>query len=76
MNQWQPITILLVDDDAEDREMAVDALRESRLTNDVRIARDGEELMDYLLRRHQYADASAAPTPGLSPPASSRRSAR
>jgi CheY-like chemotaxis protein len=57
--------ILLTDDDEEDLEMTVEALRASRLGNDLRTTRDGEELMDYLLRRGQYADPSAAPMPGL-----------
>lgn len=58
------ISILLADDDEEDLQMTVDALRESRLSNDVRMVRDGEELMDYLFRRGSYADGNA-PTPGL-----------
>jgi CheY-like chemotaxis protein len=61
----RPITILLVDDDDEDLQMAQEALRESRLGNDLRIAHDGEELMDYLLRRGRYADAADSPMPGL-----------
>ena len=60
-----PVTILLVDDDDEDRQMTIEALRKSRLSNDVRIAVDGEELMDYLLRRRQYSDPADAPVPGL-----------
>ena len=61
----RPITILLTDDDEEDLQMTLEALRESRLGNDLRITRDGEELMDYLLRRGRYADPSDAPMPGL-----------
>ena len=61
----RPITILLVDDDEEDLVMAQEALRESRLGNDLRTTHDGEELMDYLLRRGQYADAADSPKPGL-----------
>ena len=60
-----PITILLVDDDDEDLAMTQEALRKSRLGNDLRTAHDGEELMDYLLRRGQYVDPSESPTPGL-----------
>jgi len=59
------ITILLADDDADDRMMAADALEESRLANDVRFVEDGEELMDYLRRRGKYTDPAAAPRPGL-----------
>jgi CheY-like chemotaxis protein len=62
---YGPILILLVDDDEEDLQMTVEALRESRLGNDLRTTRDGEELMDYLLRRGQYADPADSPVPGL-----------
>jgi CheY-like chemotaxis protein len=59
------VTILLVDDDEEDLQMTEQALRESRLGNDLRAAHDGEELMDYLLRRGRYADPADSPKPGL-----------
>ncbi len=65
MRQQTPVTILLADDDEEDREMTLEALRTSRLANDVRITHDGEELMDYLHRRGDYASPSDAPVPGL-----------
>ena len=60
-----PIVILLTDDDEEDLQMTLEALRESRLGNDLRTTSDGEELMDYLLRRGRYADPSDSPMPGL-----------
>jgi CheY-like chemotaxis protein len=60
-----PITILLADDDEDDLQMTLEALRESRLMNDVRITHDGEELMDYLCRRGPFADPADSPTPGL-----------
>lgn len=65
MKPGRSIVILLVDDDEEDLQMAVEALRESHLGNDMRTTRDGEELMDYLLRRGRYADPSDSPMPGL-----------
>jgi CheY-like chemotaxis protein len=61
----RPITILLADDDADDRMMAADALAESRLANDLRFVEDGEELMDYLHRRGRFSDAADSPRPGL-----------
>jgi len=61
----RPITILLADDDADDRMMAGEALAESRLANDLRLVEDGEELMDYLHRRGRYSDPADAPRPGL-----------
>ena len=61
----RPIVILLVDDDEEDLEMTQEALRESRLGNDLRTTYDGEDLMDYLLRRGRHGDPADSPTPGL-----------
>ena len=43
-----PITILMADDDADDRLMTREAFAESRLGNDLRFVEDGVELMDYL----------------------------
>ena len=64
-NHAKSITILLADDDVDDRMMAREALDESRLANDLRCVEDGEELMDYLSRRGKYADPASSPTPGL-----------
>jgi CheY-like chemotaxis protein len=62
----EAVTILMADDDEDDRELARDALRESRLANELRFVVDGEDLMDYLRREGAYADPSAnAPRPGI-----------
>lgn len=58
------ITILIAEDDADDRLLAQEALQESRLANDVYFVHDGEELLDYLRRRGQYTE-EAAPRPGV-----------
>ena len=60
-----PISILLAEDDPDDRLMATEALEESRLANDLQIVEDGEELMDYLYHRGKYADISNWSLPGL-----------
>jgi CheY-like chemotaxis protein len=60
-----PITLLLADDDEEDRLMTEEALKESHLANDIRFVADGEELTDYLFRRGPYSDPAQSPTPGL-----------
>jgi two-component system, response regulator len=65
MTKGVPITILLAEDDADDRLMVEDALREDHLNNELRFVEDGEELMDYLLRRGKYSDPATAPRPGL-----------
>lgn len=59
------VTILMADDDADDRQMAREALAESRLRNDLHCVEDGEELLDYLKRRGRYADPETCPRPGL-----------
>ena len=61
----KPITILMADDDEEDRMMAKEAWEESWLCNDLRFVEDGVELMDYLERRGKYADPNDSPRPGL-----------
>ena len=60
-----PITILIAEDDPEDRMLAREALEESRLANHVRFVEDGEELLDYLLNRGQWSDPDDAPRPGI-----------
>jgi two-component system response regulator len=64
-NRVRPITILMADDDADDRQMTKEAFEESHLVNDLRFVEDGEELMDYLHRRGKYADPASSPRPGL-----------
>jgi len=61
----RPITILLADDDEEDRMLTSDALNESRVVNDLKFVEDGEDLLDYLYRRGKYTDPESAPRPGL-----------
>ncbi|HET6246843.1 MAG TPA: response regulator [Tepidisphaeraceae bacterium] len=59
------ITILLADDDADDRILAKDALDESRVLNDLRFVEDGEQLLQYLRRQGKFADPETSPRPGL-----------
>lgn len=65
MDNRKPVTILMADDDEDDRELARKAMEESRLMNELRFVEDGEELLDYLHRRGRYADPKRAPRPGL-----------
>jgi CheY-like chemotaxis protein len=62
----RPLTILLADDDEEDRELARDALQDARLANDMKFVYDGQDLLDYLRREGRWADPSvSAPRPGI-----------
>jgi CheY-like chemotaxis protein len=47
-------TILLAEDNANDVELTLAALRQNRLLNDVVVVRDGAEALDYLYRRNQF----------------------
>ena len=64
--QPRPITILMADDDEDDRVLTAGALKRSRVINDIRFAVDGEDLMHYLHRRGPYGPGGTpAPRPGL-----------
>ncbi len=59
------ITILLADDDPDDRKLTHDAFMENRLANEFHAVEDGEELLDYLNRRGKYESLRGDPLPGL-----------
>jgi CheY-like chemotaxis protein len=60
-----PIVILMADDDEDDRLLTADALRLSKLANQLTTVNDGEELMDYLHHRGKHAPPAISPRPGL-----------
>ena len=59
------ITIVLADDDPDDRQLTGEAFSENRLANQLHCVEDGEELMDYLHRRGKYETLRNDPLPGL-----------
>ncbi len=63
--ELKPITILMADDDADDRLLTADALKEARLINDIRFVENGEELLDYLRRKGKFAPPADCPRPGM-----------
>jgi two-component system, chemotaxis family, response regulator Rcp1 len=58
----RPIEILLVEDNAADVRLTVEALREGKVRNNLSVARDGAEAMEFLRREGPYAEA---PRPDL-----------
>ncbi len=60
-----PITILMADDDPDDRLLTADALKEARLINDIRFVENGVELLEYLRRQGRFSAPADAPRPGL-----------
>ena len=59
------ITILLADDDEEDRMLTEEALEENQISDKLYFVEDGEEAMDYLKRKGKYADEKQYPFPEL-----------
>jgi len=55
----EPSKILLVEDDPHDVELTLSALTENHLTNEIVVARDGAEALDYLYRRGVYQSREA-----------------
>lgn len=49
------VEILLVEDNPSDLEVALRALKEQNLCNNVQVARDGEEALDFIFCRGPYA---------------------
>ena len=61
----KPITILMADDDEDDRLLTQDALAESRVLNELHFVEDGVELLEYLERKGKFVDKTTSPRPGL-----------
>jgi CheY-like chemotaxis protein len=58
-------TILMVDDDPDDRLLFKEACEEVRLRNPLEFLENGEQLVDYLKRRGAYANLEGTPYPGI-----------
>jgi CheY-like chemotaxis protein len=57
-------TLLLVEDNPNDVELTLTALKEANLANEVVVANDGEQALDYLFRRGKHAGRKAG-QPGV-----------
>jgi two-component system response regulator len=62
---FEQLEILLVEDNAEDAEMTLRALRKRNLANQLHWVKDGAEALDYLFCRGQYAGRDPARPPKL-----------
>jgi two-component system, response regulator len=60
-----PKVILLVEDNPDDELLALRALRKQDLPSTVVVVRDGQEALDYLFARGEYAGRDACATPSL-----------
>lgn len=58
-------TVLVAEDDPDDRDLTREAFAASNAAGDLRFVEDGQELLDYLFRRGAYVSEGAAPRPDL-----------
>lgn len=65
MTSRAQVTILMADDDPDDRQLAADALAQARLANPLHFVEDGEELLEYLRGTGRYEGDSSATRPGV-----------
>ena len=63
MNETSPIELLLVEDNPQDLELALRALRKGNITNRIEVARDGAEALDFLFCRGAHASRSITDLP-------------
>ena len=61
----QPVEILLVEDNPADVKLTLHALRKRNLSNQIEVARDGEEALDYLFCRGKFSQRSFEQAPRL-----------
>ena len=54
----EPVSILLVEDNPADAELALISLRRARVANEVNVVEDGEQAMSYLRREGEYGEAT------------------
>ena len=64
-DKFRIIDILLVEDNPDDIEIATKALKDANIVNKLWVVRDGEEALDFLFQKGQYADTSSVSRPGL-----------
>jgi CheY-like chemotaxis protein len=61
----KPVEILLVEDNPDDMELALRALRKINLTNRIEVVRDGAEALDFIFCRGPYEGRSMENGPKL-----------
>jgi len=59
----EPLGILLVEDNLDHSELIMRSFQDHRVVNKISHVADGEEALDYLLRRGKYADPRKSPRP-------------
>lgn len=61
----QSLTILIADDDPDDRVLMQDAINEIGFEHQLRFVENGEELLQYLNRSDKFSDPQNSPLPSI-----------
>lgn len=64
-NTRKPFTILIAEDDPDDRLILKDAFEEAGVHHVIHYVEDGQELMDYLHARRKHSRPNNAPHPAI-----------
>lgn len=60
-----PLTVLLIEDNPRDIRLTQRAFKQTEMTHDLRVVRDGDEALAYLHREGAYGDPRSAPRPDV-----------
>ena len=63
MENFNAVEILLVEDNPQDAELMIRALRKQKLANQIHVAEDGEEALDYLFCKGKFSDRDFSQPP-------------
>ncbi len=58
MNLGEKLRVLLVEDNSADSDLILEALMDEKVAVDIDVVRDGEEALDYLLKRGEYSSST------------------
>jgi len=65
MNDPTAVEILIVEDNPNDAELALRALKKNNLANNVALVTDGEEALDFMFARGKYSDRKPGSGPRI-----------
>ncbi len=65
MKNFSEVEILIVEDNLNDAEMALRALKQNKLTNKVLVVGDGEEALDFVFSKGRFKDRLVAKKPKM-----------
>jgi CheY-like chemotaxis protein len=65
MSNINEVEILIVEDNPNDAEMAIRALKKNKLTNNILVVKDGERALDFIFSRGEFKEKNINSRPRL-----------